>query len=181
LRYDPYLISGHADGAVPDINALIEIKSVGTGTVRIEAPDIYTKNTDGSYIDLQGLWKDIKEPFPSHIRQGQLYLALCKLNKIPFDQIIFIYEAKFNQGVKEFPVKYDPEVSKGILRSCSDIVSALDLNGPIPECPNGTSCKDCEQYGTQDSDSERVVREHNSERQTIRRPTNTSTRIVRPS
>lgn len=180
LRADEYLLSGHADGAIPDLNALIEIKSVGAGTVRIEAPDVYNKNSNGSSIDFQGLWKDIKEPFPSHIRQGQLYLALCAQVGLPYDQIIFIYEAKFNQGVKEFVVKYDPEVSKSTLLKCSDIVSALDLNGPLPECPTGT-CKDCEKYGAQKSDSERLVREHDSERKAIRRPTGTSTRIVRPS
>lgn len=180
LRYDPMRIAGHADGAIPRLNALIEIKSVGAGTVRIEAPDVYNKNTNGSSIDFQGLWKDIKEPFPSHIRQGQLYLALCAKVGLPYDQIIFIYEAKFNQGVKEFVVKYDPEVSKSTLLKCSDIVSALDLNGPLPECPTGT-CKDCEKYGAQKSDSERLVREYDSERKAIRRPTGTSTRIVRPS
>lgn len=180
LRYDPLLISGHADGAIPRLNALIEIKSVGAGTARIEAPDIYEKNSDGSYINLQGLWKDIKEPFPSHIRQGQLYLALCAKIGLPFTQIIFIYESKFNQGVKEFVVKYDPEVSKDILLNCSKIVAALDMNGPIPECPTGT-CKDCEKYGTQKSDSERMVREQPSERKAIRRPAGTSTRIVRPT
>lgn len=179
LRYDPLMISGHADGAIPRLNALIEIKSVGAGTVRIEAPEIYEKNTNGSFIDFQGLWKDIKKPFPSHIQQGQLYLALCARIGLPFDQIIFIYEAKFNQGVKEFPVKYDPEISKATLRKCSDIVSALDLDGPLPECPTGTSCKDCEQYGAQKSDSERLVREYNSERKAIRRPTGSPTRIVR--
>lgn len=178
LRYDPLLISGHADGAISRLNALIEIKSVGTGTARIEAPDIYSKNTNGSMIDLQGLWKDIKEPFPSHIRQGQLYLALCDKLGLPFNQIIFIYEAKFNQGVKEFPVKYDPKIAKPILRKCSDIVVALDLDGPLPECPTGT-CKDCEQYGQEKPDSERVVINHNPERKAIRRPTSPTTRIVR--
>jgi len=42
------------------LKSLIEIKSVGTGTVRISAPDIYAANTEGAMIDLQGLWKDIK-------------------------------------------------------------------------------------------------------------------------
>jgi hypothetical protein len=180
LRYDPLLIAGHADGAIPRLDSLIEIKSVGAGTVRIEAPEIYEKNSNGSSLDFQGLWKDIKEPFPSHIRQGQLYLALCDRLGLPFNQIIFIYEAKFNQGVKEFPVKFDPEVSKGILLNCSAIVAALDLGGPIPECPTGT-CKDCEKYGTQKSDSERMVREQPSERKTIRRPASSTTRIVRPT
>jgi hypothetical protein len=180
LRYDPLLISGHADGAIPRLSALIEIKSVGTGTVRIEAPEIFKNNSEGSFIDLQGLWKDIKEPFPSHIRQGQLYLALCNRIGLPFDQIIFIYEAKFNQGVKEFVVKFDPEVSKSILRNCSDIAAALDLDAPLPKCPTGT-CKDCEYYGAQKSDSERLVREQPPERNAIRRPASSTSRIIRPS
>jgi hypothetical protein len=181
LQAPEYLIYGHADGAVPALNALIEIKSVGPGTVRIEAPDIYTKNSNGQMTDLQGLWKDIKEPFPSHVRQGQLYLALCSLMGLPYDQIIFIYEAKFNQGVKEFAVKYDPEVSKSVLRNCSDIVAALEEVRPDPECPTGTTCKDCEKYGQKKPNSERMVREHDSERKAIRRPTSASTRIVRSS
>lgn len=181
LRYPPLRISGSADGAIPRLKSLIEIKSVGAGTVRIEAPEIYANNSNGTSIDLQGLWKDIKEPFPSHIRQGQLYLNLCELLELPFDQIIFIYEAKFNQGVKEFVVKYDPSISKPIVRDCVTIVSALDLNGSIPECPNGISCKDCEQYGTQKSDSERLVRNHDSERKAIRRPAHSATRIIRPA
>lgn len=205
LRADEYLISGHADGAIPDLKALIEIKSVGAGTVRIEAPKIYEKNTNGQMIDLQGLWKDIKEPFPSHIKQGQLYLALCSLMGLPFDQIIFIYEAKFNQGVKEFVVKYDPEVSEKVIKKCSLIKNALDgymsngedcpvciqknldypficacTDNPV-KCVTGTTCKDCEKYGQEKPNSERMVREQPSKRKAIRRPASASTRIVRPT
>jgi hypothetical protein len=205
LRAREYLIAGHADGAVPHLKSLIEIKSVGAGTVRIEAPEIYKKNTNGSFIDFQGLWKDIKEPFPSHIKQGQLYLALCSLMGLPYDRIIFIYEAKFNQGVKEFVVKYDYSVSEEVFRKCGLIVSALKGNMPNGEdcsvciqknldypficectddpvkCITGTSCKDCKQYGEKKSDSERLVIDNDSERKAVRRPTSTATRIVRPS
>lgn len=185
LKAKQYLISGHADGAIPDLNSLIEIKSVGAGTVRIEAPDIYEKNSDGQYINLQNLWKDITVPFPAHIRQGQLYLALCRLAGLPYDQIIFIYEAKFNQGVKEFAVKYDPKIGDELLLIAREIVNALDANGPIPQCPTGT-CKDCENYGTQKYDSERVGNVCNENRvestsQAIRRPAGASRRLVRPS
>lgn len=187
LRAPQYLISGHADGAVPKINGLIEIKSVGTGTVRIEAPDIFTKNSEGQKIDLTNLWKDIQEPFPAHIRQGQLYLALCKIMGLPFDQIVFIYEAKFNQGAKEFAVKYDPSIGNALLAQAEEIVKALDSNGPIPKCPTGT-CKDCEKYigtevtervgkSTEQSTNEGASRPRNA----LRRPTRTTRKIVRPS
>lgn len=146
LRMDTHLISGHADGAIPRLSALIEIKSVGTGTARIEAPEIFKKNSEGQSINLQGLWRDIIEPFPAHIRQGQLYLALCDYMGLPFDNIIFLYESKFNQGAKEFQIKYDPKISAPIIASAREISNALDGLIDPPKCPNG-SCKDCEVYG----------------------------------
>lgn len=179
LQADQYLIYGHADGAVPHLNALIEIKSVGPGTVRVSAPEVYAAHSEGSMIDLQGLWKGIKEPFPDHVRQGQLYLTLCSLMGLSFDKIIFIYESKFNQGVKEFVVKYDPEYCDDMLKQASIIVNTLKGYQPNGEdcpvcchknldypflcecadpvkCPTGT-CKDCEIYsGNEKSDSTRV-------------------------
>ena len=177
LRSEQYLISGHADGAVPHLNALIEIKSVGAGTVRIEAPDIYSKYVDGQKIDLTGLWKAIEEPFPSHIRQGQLYLALCRLMGLSYDRIIFIYEAKFNQGVKEFVVPFDPDFCDDMLYQANLIKNVIERpdfkpNGEnCPECKHKNlvypficecaepikcptnGCKDCESYGIQKSSS----------------------------
>lgn len=188
LQAPQYLIYGHADGAVPSKNALIEIKSVGAGTVRIEAPDIYSANSEGQKIDLQGLWKDIKEPFPSHMRQGQLYLHLCALMGLPYTQIVFIYESKFNQGVKEFVVKYDPEFCTEMMEACETIRDAFTGVGSPPKCPTGT-CKDCERYGAQKSD---IVRMGESSEPTgpegadstgtpLRRTSPSTNRIVRPS
>lgn len=190
LRAEQYLIAGHADGAIPHLDALIEIKSVGAGTVRIEAPDIYKANTDGQKIDLQGLWRDIKEPFPSHLRQGQLYLRLCDLMGLPYTQIIFIYEAKFNQGVKEFVVKYDPNFCDSLFTQAYFIVGALDNTMSPPECSTGSSCKDCEQYDGAEKSStiglgntSAEVRPSGTEStsETIGRPARTSGRISRPS
>lgn len=172
LRHEQYLVSGHADGAIPDIRSLIEIKSVGTGTARIEAPEIFKANSDGQKMDLQGLWRDIKEPFPAHIRQGQFYLYLCSEMGLDFNQIIFLYESKFNQGAKEFVVKYDYDAIEPVILQIEMIVNAL--NGQLPnaedcvvcskenipypficrcvddpiKCPFGT-CKDCDVYGTE--------------------------------
>lgn len=172
LHFDDFLISGHADGGVPSLKSLIEIKSVGTGTARIEAPDIFKANSDGQKIDLPGLWRDIKEPFPAHVRQGQLYLYLCAEMGLDFTQIIFLYESKFNQGAKEFVVKYDYTVIEALMNQVWQIVNALDggtpngedclvcskVNLPYPfvcqcvddpiKCPFG-GCKDCDVYGTE--------------------------------
>ena len=189
LRAEQYLISGHADGAVPRLDALIEIKSVGVGTARIEAPDIYAANSEGQKIDLQGLWKDIKEPFPSHVRQGQLYLRLCDIMGLPYDKIIFLYESKFNQGAKEFVVKFDPNYCDDLLTQCYFIVGALNNTMSAPECPTGSSCKDCESYGAEKSSAERLgsttteIKSSGTEStsETLGRPARTSGRIIRPS
>lgn len=186
LSAEQYLIYGHADGAIPRLKSLIEIKSVGPGTIRISAPDIYAAYTEGAMIDLQGLWKAVKEPFPEHISQGQLYLTLCNFMGLDYDQIIFIYEAKFNQGVKEFVVKYDPEFCNKILKSCTEINIALNGEGSVPLCPTG-SCKDCEKYnGTKKLDTEglgdiELPEGTKSTRKTLRRSSGTSTRIIRTS
>lgn len=184
LKAEQYLISGHADGAVPHINSLIEIKSVGAGTVRIEAPEIYAKNSSGQMIDLQGLWKDIEKPFPSHVRQGQLYLALCRMMGYEYNRIIFIYEAKFNQGVKEFVVNYDPDFCNEMFAHCQSIVDALN-GGEPPLCPNGSSCKECEKYGAPLSRPNTVELNEGSAqgseayRPSIRRSTGTTSGLVR--
>lgn len=209
LSSEQYLISGHADGAIPRLDALIEIKSVGTGTVRVCAPDIYEANTERSMIDLQGLWKDIKEPFPEHVNQGQLYLTLCSMMGLSFSRIIFLYESKFNQGAKEFVVEYDPAYCDDMLKQAEIISTVLEGNQPnredCPECrnknlnypficecddpvkcPNGT-CKDCEMYsGPEKSYKDRVGNPESSEGPespgtAIRRSTRSSTRIIRPS
>lgn len=149
LQDPDIMVYGHADGGIPRLKSLIEIKSVGTGTVRIEAPEIFKANSDGQKIDLQGLWRDIKDPFPAHVRQGQLYLYLCSEMGLDFDKIIFLYESKFNQGAKEFVVKYDYEAIKPVLVHISSIVHALNGAEPVM-CPfNG--CKDCDVYGTETS------------------------------
>ena len=178
-------VFGHADGAIPRLNALIEIKSVGVGTARIEAPEIYKANSEGQKIDLQGLWKDIKEPFPSHIRQGQLYLGICDKMGLPFDNIIFLYESKFNQGAKEFQVKYDPAISDPLFAQAEGIKSALDGLIAPPICPY-SGCKDCGIYGDKSSTiglgnntsatskSKRIK----SDSTTIGRSTRTSKRII---
>jgi hypothetical protein len=75
--YDADLhMAGHADGLDGD-DALIEIKSVGLGTLRFENPDLLLSHTfklnlngkQREFIDYDGIWSAIQNPFPSHIRQ----------------------------------------------------------------------------------------------------------------
>ena len=61
------------------------------------------------------------------------------------DTIVFIYEWKPTQEVKEFVVKYNPEVMEPILENCKTVIEHLD-NNTTPERPNwatGSSCSGC--------------------------------------
>lgn len=145
---EEWLISGSADGGVPEHKALMEFKTVGSGTVRVEAPEILKAHThktiDGkNLIDYEGLWRGITRPFPSHQRQGQTYLFLCKLMGLDFDKVIYVYESKFNQGVKEFVVKRRESIIEPLLDQAREILDALDNGAPPPRCPYG-GCKHCE-------------------------------------
>lgn len=127
---DRYLIAGHADGAVLDIRSMIEIKTVGTGTIRIEEPDLvkrHTKKTiDGkSILDLDSLWNGIKRPFPSHRRQAQIYLRLASLMRLDVDRMVFLYENKANQQPKEFTISYDPDATEELFETARDIKFAV--------------------------------------------------------
>src|SRR5439155_17805179 len=125
-----YLVAGHADGAVLDIRSLIEIKTIGTGTIRIEEPELVRrhtkKTTDGkSILDLDSLWNGIKRPFPSHRRQGQIYLHLANLMGLDVDRIVFLYENKANQQPKEFSIGYDPDATHELFETARDIKFAV--------------------------------------------------------
>lgn len=149
LVADEYLIAGHADGGVLSKRALIEIKSVGAGTVRVSNPDLYKRFSEGQKVDLPGLWKGIEKPFPEHVNQGQIYLHICKLMELDFDKIAFLYESKFNQGAKEFVVAYDPSHTEALFDSALEIKRAIHGLTDPPACPHD-GCNDCEgkDYGT---------------------------------
>ncbi|MFE2102932.1 hypothetical protein [Streptomyces sp. NPDC059468] len=147
-----YLIAGHEDGAIEDLNALVEIKSIGIGTVRFDNPELLREHTvkteDGkTIVDLDGLWKALRRPFGSHIRQTQIYLRLCKEMGLPFDQVIFLYEYKATQAQKEFVVKYNPEIAEPLFETALDIKYALKKGKPPPRpefCGQDKKvCKDC--------------------------------------
>lgn len=138
-----HLIMGHADGVINDKHgrAVIEIKSVGVGTVRFEdyglfAP--YSKNE----INLDQLWNSIKHPFDSHVRQAQLYMHCLGIH-----EGLILYEWKATQDVKEFAIQFQPELVAPILAACLSVKRALDSKTP-PErpiwlTPESRVCKYC--------------------------------------
>jgi hypothetical protein len=152
LRYDEVPLTnealhmvGHADGQ--DGQDLVEIKSIGLGTLRFEAPDLLVKHTtklnlngkSRTFLDYDALWNSIRVPFPSHIRQGHLYCFMSGLT-----DMIYLYECKWNQQVKEMVVKYRPERIFDRLSQCAEVVDALN-GGTIPKCPYD-GCADCSRY-----------------------------------
>jgi rubrerythrin len=138
LRDDEHHIIGHADGEIEDEKgrALIEIKSVGVGTVRWEKPSLYEAYANNE-LTIDGLWDSIKTPFPSHLRQGNLYMHCRKI-----DTIIFIYEWKPTQQVKEFEVRYQPEQITEVLNNCKIVMSHLESD-TVPERPEWATNDKC--------------------------------------
>jgi CRISPR/Cas system-associated exonuclease Cas4 (RecB family) len=133
-------VLGHADGAYKD--ALIEIKTVGLGTLRIESPSLHRQFLDEKW-DLQTLWDKVRRPFPSHLRQGQIYMHCTG-----FPEIIYLYECKWNQQVKEFVVKYNPSVVAPLLEGATEVVRGLKSGFPPLRPTDATSvdcsfCKEC--------------------------------------
>lgn len=151
LEDDIYLLVGHADGAVPRLNTLVEIKTFSTGSVRVEQPDLVRKHTykvDGkTVIDHDGVWKSIKRPLRGHLVQGVFYLWLCQRMGLPFEKITFIYENKTNQDTKTFEVTLSERVIKPYLEIMQGVLDAATEEVP-PERPalfdpTSAPCKDC--------------------------------------
>lgn len=148
LSLPDLMIKGRADGWIKGIgkDALIEIKSVGIGSVRWEASHLLTSYGN----DIDKIWAGIKAPFPSHIRQGQLYLHIANLMvergtlKSAPQEIVYIYEWKPSQLVKEFVVEYFPAASNRFIQRAKTVVDAL--GGEPLECSHGDSCSACASY-----------------------------------
>ena len=144
LRDEELRIEGHTDGWIIDDKGqcLIEIKSIGAGTLRFEAPDLLA-DAGG---DVTKAWKNIRRPFRSHLLQGQLYLELAQRmfgGDAP-TEIVFLYELKADQDYKEFTVKADNTLLEKVLYGAKVVNDAIDA-GVMPECNVdwGGKCKAC--------------------------------------
>jgi CRISPR/Cas system-associated exonuclease Cas4 (RecB family) len=139
------LIEGHADGIIhmPDWRGLLEVKSIGVGTLRFEAPRLYNRYQDGEPFET--IWWKINRPFTTHLKQGMIYLWLAWPR---YEQIAFIYESKMHQQVREFVVDYNPALIAGILSTARAVTSAAQSGQP-PDRPewaetaDGTICHSC--------------------------------------
>ena len=136
-------ILGHADGhlVLPDGDALLEVKSMGIGTFRYEDMPLFKKYSSKE-ITAEEMWRSLTKPFLSHLRQGTLYMHCTGIHRM-----IFVYEWKAGQEVREFTVKYQPEVIADILAACRVGLSHLS-RAALPPRPVWVSqdkapCKYC--------------------------------------
>lgn len=138
-------IAGHTDGWIKGIgdDTLIEIKSIGAGTIRSESPQLF-RDADN---DLMKAWGNIRRPFVSHILQGQMYLELMKRMGNPVGEIVFLYELKADQSYKEFSVSPDFELVRHIFEKAQKVIDAVNAK-VAPDCTNepGGTCKQCAPY-----------------------------------
>lgn len=144
IQNDEHHLIGHADGIINDGNkAVLEIKSVGLGTVKFEAPELFMPYSKGD-ISLDTLWRKIRTPFPAHIRQVSLYMFCLGIS-----EAVILYEWKPTQDVREFTLKFQEQQITSILDGCKQVKSALDKDTTVmrpiwatdSECAN---CKKCD-------------------------------------
>jgi hypothetical protein len=140
-------VEGHADAAVHNLDGwsgLVEVKSIGVGTLRFEAPLLHQRYLNGE--SFEDIWFTIKRPFASHMRQGQMYLWMTWPR---YEQIVFIYESKATQAVKEFVVQYNKDLILYQLEGAKDVAQGVRA-GITPERPHWaedpavTVCTSCE-------------------------------------
>jgi len=140
-------ISGHADGWLKGFkdDLLLEIKSVGEGSVRWEDPAGW-KAYDQNF---KKYWSDMHQPFYSHLMQAQVYMKLLEIMN-PEDhpkEAVFIYESKVDQEIKELIVrKSDFGVTE--LFDAALMINECIKNQTPPSCnvSQGKSCYKCEVY-----------------------------------
>jgi hypothetical protein len=153
LKSESHLIIGHADGAVLDVGALVEVKTIGMGTLRMEVPTwlnrfLVTTEDGRTIYDLDDAWKNLKRPLNPHIKQTNIYGFLAKEQGLAVDKVVFIYEYKANQGVKEFSVKFNQDLVQDLLDMAFDIKTRLDNGDEQPPKPEHAAkdarvCKEC--------------------------------------
>lgn len=137
-------LMGHADGIINDSKgrAILEIKSVGIGTIRMENYDLWKKYSNKE-ITIDEAWKQVRQPFPTHLRQLNLYMYCLGIH-----EGVFIYEWKPNQDVKEFSVKFQPELIESTLSGCNSVIRGLESGIPPMrpawvEDSTSATCKNC--------------------------------------
>lgn len=143
------MLGGHADGVVvldrPDGSTsvkLLEIKTLSPGTIRVLAPTLHKPYADKE-ITINQLWMGINKPFSDHVRQALLYFYMAaRWNLLPgryiipyVDEIIFIYEWKPTNQIKEFRVRFNMTYIEHILNGARAVTQYMFGNAARPAHP----------------------------------------------
>lgn len=146
LFYEPLRIFGHADGIITNLGdpLLLEIKSIGEGTLRWEAPELLLEHNN----DFKAAWGSLTQPFMKHIMQAQIYMKLTELLNLDVQpqEAVFIYEAKPNQEAREFIVPKSDFGTAHIFEAAAKIMDALKTDTPPPCNISFTGCGKCKGY-----------------------------------
>jgi hypothetical protein len=143
-------IAGHTDGWIkkPSDQRLIEIKSIGPGTIRGYAPQLMM-DANG---DLAKAWASVKRPFGEHVLQGQMYMELMHRMGNPIEETDFIYELKMDNSFKFFTIKRDFELVRHVFDKAQAVIDAVDAKvapactGNPADYPETGTCKQCAPY-----------------------------------
>lgn len=145
-------IGGKSDGYCPDDGCLIEIKTLGLGSLRFEIPgyiDKFEVHAEGRMgYDLARMWKGVTRPLPAAWRQGQLYMYLANhFEDLPVDHMLYIYDFKPTQESKSFRVAYDEAASEPLIEAAHVITDCVEA-GTLPPCNinYARGCKHCRAY-----------------------------------
>jgi rubrerythrin len=134
---DKHKIMGHTDGWIKDDEgeALLEIKTVGIGTLAFEAPSLFQAYRDG-HVSLDEVWKRIKRPLSTHNRQIQLYMYVLGV-----DKAVVLYEWKPTQEVREFHIELDMDVVQPLLDGALAVLDSIQ-DGSVPLRPREATSSD---------------------------------------
>ncbi|MFF1693164.1 hypothetical protein ACFVXC_05980 [Streptomyces sp. NPDC058257] len=153
LNAHPLRIGGKADGYSPHDNALIEIKTLGLGSLRYERPEFlerYMVETDtfGKLPDLTRLWRDFRRPLPSAVRQTQLYMYLgVHFEDLDIDRTVFFYDFKSTQETKSFTATYDESYSEPLIDAAQAIVDCIAADtAPFCNVNGRAGCTSCLEF-----------------------------------
>lgn len=173
---EAYNIGGHGDGLVvpkddeDEPKRLLEIKSIGEGTIRWDAPSMLVKHSHDvggkKVIDLRGVWRDLKQPLMPHLRQVTIYGRILGI-----EEAVLIYEFKPTGQLKEFVVKLRHEAVEPRFEAALQIMNATK-SGIAPTCSKrGGGCKRCSPFESESDDEQETEedREQESRRRSRRR------------
>lgn len=146
LDYSPLHIAGHSDGLLVGFGdpLMLEIKSIGSGTLRWEFAEQYAENN----YSLDKTWKQIDSPSIKHVNQVQIYMKLAELLDLEYkpQEAVLIYELKDSQESKEFVVSKSDFGIKHLFDAAEMIAQAVKDKVAPPCNISSEGCKRCKGY-----------------------------------